>query len=206
MANVAPTVAAAAAAAAATTSSSSASDATDLATGIIVVIVICCVLVAFIAGLIWFCVRRRRTKKRRAALLATAQQNAENARLSQQQMNVQYPPQDSTYQGQPPPQPQPQLNEYMTEMPAYPPPLGQTTVEKNGEERYEVWSPPPQANEMYSPPASAEMPTGAPLSSELDGSYGSLPTGPNNDVSSPMLRKEHEQAYSRSWKAAGEGA
>ena len=78
----------------------------------------------------------------------------------------------------------------MTEMPAYPPPTSdQSLAEKDGEVRHEV----------YSPPATAEIYTSAPPpSSELDGSYGTLPAGPNGDASSPMLRREHEQAYARS--------
>ena len=198
MAAVAPTAAAAAAAAAATTSESSASQTTDLATGIIVLIVLACVVFAFLVGLVWFCVRRRKTRRRRADLLKHAQEqtNAENARLSQQQMYPQSPPQENgPYQGQ--------VSGYMNEMPSYP---TQPPVEKDGENRYEVLTPPPRASEMYSPPATAEMFTGPPPSSELDGSYGSLPTRPNSDVSSPMLRREHEQIYSDSWKAAGGGA
>lgn len=198
MAAVAPSVAAVAAAAATTSSSpsSSASSNTDLATGIVVIIVICSVVIAFLAGLVCFCVRRRKTKKRRAALLATAQHNAENARLSQQQLQgLQYPPQEAgTYQEAP-------THGYMNEMPAYP---SQTVVEKDGQARHEVWNPPLRP-EMYLPRASAELSTGVPPSSELDGSYGNLPMGPESDVSSPMLRKEHEQVYSKSWKAAGSG-
>ena len=204
MAAAAPSVAAVAAAAAATTSSSSTSSAqqtTDLATGIIVVIVLASVVFAFLLGLIWFCVRRRRTKRRRADLLKHAQEqtNAENARFSRQPGYPQSPPQENgPYQGY-----QGQAKGYVNEMPTYP---TQTPLEKDGENRYEVLTPPPRASELYSPPATAEMSTGPPPSSELDGSYGSLPTGPNSEVSSPMLRREHEQIYSDSWKAAGSGA
>ena len=198
MAAITPTAAAAAAAPtdttteaapAAETSESAASQNTDLAAGIIVVIVLACLVFAFAIGLIWFCVRRRRTKKRRAQLLQNAQEQtqAEHARLSQS---------PGQWQGNGPYQ----LPGQVSEMPSYP---TQSPVETDGVNRYEVSSLPPRANEMYSPPASADMFSGPPPSSELDGSYGSLPTGPVGDVSSPMLRREHEQIYSNSWKAAG---
>lgn len=87
-------------------------------------------------------------------------------------------------------------NDYMTEMPAYPFPSDHLLAEKDGQVRHEV----------YSPPASVEMYTPPPPSNELDGSYGCLPAGPNSDASSPMLRKEHEQAYSRSWNKNAGGA
>lgn len=197
MAAAAITAAAAAATASATESSSYSSSTTysttALATGIIAAIVIVCSLLAFLVGFIWFCIRRRRRQRKQAALLATAKQNVENARLSQQRLLQQ---QQGNGMYQIPSHHRHPSNDYMTEMPAYPFPSDHLLAEKDGQVRHEV----------YSPPASVEMYTPPPPSNELDGSYGCLPAGPNSDASSPMLRKEHEQAYSRSWNKNAGGA
>ena len=179
---------------AATTSESSSSQTGDLAIGIIVVIALAA-FVAFVAiGVACLCVRRRRTKRRQAALLATAKANAENIQLSQQNA---YPPPQYSSQDNSVYYPD-QTNGFVAEMPAA---SLKSPVEADGQPRF-----PPRASELYTPPAGSEMFAGGPTSSELDGTYGHLPLRPDSDVTSPMLRKDYEQAYSDSWRGGRSGS